>query len=533
MEPVTGRGWLRHARALRRSGRETEAIAAIRLAWQRQRLEANDERRILDSFGAYLQPEDHRARLDDRVGKRDWAAVRRQLPRVPEDARRLAEALMILALRAPGADAAVRRVPASLVDTPALRLARSVWRRKSGREGASRDILVPVPSDLPEPDRWWREIRRHIRLLLHAREFEEAYRMAGSYPAFQGESRRAGAWYAGWIALEFLRLAPEIAERHLAAAAEASWHPVDISLAAWWRSRAALRAGNPEQARAHLEDAARWPATFFGQLALQELGRPLALADPPASDPAIRARLGDDVRVRALLALGQADGGDFASPFLEALLKETTDAGQAVALNDLLLQAGLPRQAIRVARRAAHLGNDLSALMFPLPSGELFPRAAVDPALPPTVALAVANQESGFDRRAVSSAGARGLMQLMRGTAREEAGKLGLPWQLDRLLADPAYNVRIGSSYLRRRVAGFEGSLPLAVAAYNGGQGNVRKWMRRHGDPRGDRDRMINWILLIPLPETRSYVQRVLERVSAYEALLTESPPPPLRSLGS
>jgi soluble lytic murein transglycosylase len=132
---------------------------------------------------------------------------------------------------------------------------------------------------------------------------------------------------------------------------------------------------------------------------------------------------------------------------------------------------------------------------------------------------AITRQESSFDRAAVSHAGARGMMQLMPGTAREQAGKLGLPYDFGRLTSDPAYNVMLGSSYFARLMDQWGGSAPLAVASYNAGAGNVRKWITANGDPRLPGADMLRWIEEIPFFETRTYVHRVLESAVVYDQL--------------
>jgi soluble lytic murein transglycosylase len=132
--------------------------------------------------------------------------------------------------------------------------------------------------------------------------------------------------------------------------------------------------------------------------------------------------------------------------------------------------------------------------------------------------LAIVRQESAFAPEAMSPVGARGLMQLMPGTARETAGKVGLPYDFGRLTSDPAYNVMLGSSYFDRLLDEWGGQAALAVASYNAGSGNVRKWVRANGDPRGGAD-IVTWIEAIPYSETRNYVQRVLENAVVYEAM--------------
>ena len=520
-KPLSGVGWLRYAQALRAVGDALRAADAARTAWHAYSLTIDEERVLLGEFGRSLTEEDQIRRLDNRIWKRDWAAARRQLRRVPRQWRLLGEARITLGRRVGNADRAVARVPEALRDHPGLVYERARWRRRSGLDSGAQDMLVPLPSILPEPGRWWDELNLHVRDRLRRREFMEAYRLASSYPAFEGEDRRQGAWLAGWIALEFLQRPPAEAMVHLVEARNASWHPADVSLAAYWQFRAALRMGNVEEARGFAEEAAKWPGTFFGQLALRSLGRPLELPEAPAPDNSFLEHPEKKFLADILLALGQADGSEFAWPFVQALLADTTRDREAVALVSLCMRAGMPRQALRAARRSISKGYDLPRLLFLIPPEEHYPRDAVHDDLPLSVALAVSNQESGFDKAAISHAGARGLMQLMPRTARHHASRLSTSYQLNWLVDDPSYNVRIGSSFLHERINRYDGSVPLALAAYNAGDGNVRKWLRAFGDPRGSEARLINWILLIPLVETRRYVQRVMERISAYEILLT------------
>jgi len=110
------------------------------------------------------------------------------------------------------------------------------------------------------------------------------------------------------------------------------------------------------------------------------------------------------------------------------------------------------------------------------------------------------------------------MMQLMTGTAREQAGKMGVGYDGYRLTSDPSYNVMLGSAYFQRMLNLWDGNVPLAVASYNAGYGNVRKWVNAYGDPRGQVD-TLKWIEAIPYVETKAYVQRVIENSVVYDSL--------------
>jgi soluble lytic murein transglycosylase len=135
-----------------------------------------------------------------------------------------------------------------------------------------------------------------------------------------------------------------------------------------------------------------------------------------------------------------------------------------------------------------------------------------------TIIHAIARQESQFDRAAVSHAGARGLMQLMPGTARDVSTKMGLGYNPGALTTDTDYNIMVGSNYFQH-IYNLYASWPLAVAAYNAGPGNVNKWLRANGDPRSGSVDMVDWIEAIPIYETKNYVQRVLENAVVYDLM--------------
>ena len=188
----------------------------------------------------------------------------------------------------------------------------------------------------------------------------------------------------------------------------------------------------------------------------------------------------------------------------ERAAKKATPAliSELTAINKSLLQA--------IAKRAIEAGTPLMIHGYPvteIPSGGIAEHSLL---------FAIMRQESAFERDAVSRAGARGLMQLMPATASFIANKMQLPFSADRLTADGIYNVLLGRAYLETLIEDFGGSSALAIAAYNGGPSRVRQWLHDYGDPRGGNINMVDWIEMIPINETRNYVQRVLENLQIY-----------------
>ncbi|MGH7093149.1 MAG: lytic transglycosylase domain-containing protein, partial [Stellaceae bacterium] len=216
----------------------------------------------------------------------------------------------------------------------------------------------------------------------------------------------------------------------------------------------------------------------------------------------------EQVRAAALLA----DSGDreHTRVFVTHLAEVTHDRIDFAMLAAFAETRGRIDLAIVVARKALDAGTPLMVHGYPITT--LPPGGNVEHPL----LYAIVRQESAFDQFAVSRAGARGLMQLMPGTAATIARHLQIAYSPDKLTSDGTYNLLLGRSYLEGLLNDFGGSYALAIAGYNAGPGRVRQWLHDYGDPRGHDVSMVDWIETIPFTETRTYVQRVLENLQVY-----------------
>jgi soluble lytic murein transglycosylase len=201
--------------------------------------------------------------------------------------------------------------------------------------------------------------------------------------------------------------------------------------------------------------------------------------------------------------------------FFSDLGRKLEGAATLGALARLGLDLDQPHYAVRVAKHAARKGILLYPAYYPV-TGLAGYASKIEPAL----AMAIARQETELNQRAISPAGARGLMQLMPATAKKVAGWIGEPYSQSRLTDDWQYNARLGQTYLSRRIDEFGGSYVLAAAAYNAGASRVVSWIGEYGDPRLPGTDMIDWMESIPFSETRNYVQRVMEGLYVYRSRL-------------
>jgi soluble lytic murein transglycosylase len=192
------------------------------------------------------------------------------------------------------------------------------------------------------------------------------------------------------------------------------------------------------------------------------------------------------------------------------------------ALGDFLASTSLVKSAFPEIGTAREGGvpDPWRRLFYPVDAGGLVESAAREFGLDRGLFLALVRQESAFDPRARSRAGASGLTQLMPSTARRLSRTL-LKKRFQRaFLYDPAINVRLGASYLRSLLEEFDGNALLAVAAYNGGPARVRRVLSEH--PGLSQAEILE---SLPALETRDYVRRVFLYAESYRELYPEEKP--------
>ncbi|MEM6490564.1 MAG: lytic transglycosylase domain-containing protein, partial [Pseudomonadota bacterium] len=468
--------------------------------------------------GRRLTTADHRARMEEKLwaGKRDQAL--RMLSRVDTPTRRLAEARLKLQRRARGVDAAVAAVPAQLQSDPGLLFDRARFRRRAGDLLGAYDLLKDVAPATERRETVWRE--RHIlaRRLLRDGRYREATIIASGHGLEAGVGFAEAEFLSGWLRTRFLD-EPLDGYRNFSRLFHGVGSPISQSRGAYWSGRASEAVGDMALAERWYAVAAQHGATYYGQLAAARSGVGLATLFPeaPASTAADRAALAQHDLADAIAVLIQIGATEHVRSFFYALRGRLGGPGEGIALTEMLERAGLTRLALAMAKTLARDGVYVKRALYPRPTYVANARAG-GPELP--LVLALIRQESAFDDRAISRAGARGLMQLMPQTARTVARGLGLPYSRSRLITDPAYNMTLGRTYLGQRLDRFEGSYPLSLAAYNAGSGRVDRWITEFGDPRSDGVDPVDWVERIPFSETRNYVQRILESLQVYRALL-------------
>lgn len=516
--PVTGKGAALYAEALKALGQPGRADRVATDAWLTKDLTAEYERRLLSNFGPVLRPL-HEQRLDTLIWRTRLTAARRQMRNVAPASRALASARIALLKNEGGVDGLVRAVPGARKADPGLSYARMIWRKKRGLRTGAEDMMLDASArgSLGRAEKWADERALFVREALDRKNHRRAYDLARGHSLTEGKYFADMEWKAGWIALRRLN-DPQTALGHFTRLHGGVKTPVSKARAAYWAGEAAAAIGDEGRAAQWRSEGARYQSAFYGQLASERLNGSSRLSIPAQIAPVYGACTQDRrIAVGKALALGGATVP--ARSFFYDVAKTCGSPNEIKALGLIAEEQGAFRISIGMSRKVREDGVFIPEISHPLVR---LPVQGCRGAQPPerALTLAIARQESGFDPKAGSHAGAQGVMQVMPGTARRTVGAAGLRYSRARLGSDRDYNAIIGQCYLSQMLERFNGSYPLAIASYNAGPNRIEQWLERNGDPRRSDVDMIDWLERIPFHETRNYVQRVLENVAVYRARL-------------
>lgn len=371
------------------------------------------------------------------------------------------------------------------------------------------NLLDPLVSRLHLDNGQRYQMRRYVALLYAEDHQPEALlwfarmdhrRMADDDHAL-GWEIRAAIYQQRWpLVIDAIReLPPEYAQKE-------EWR--------YWLARALQATGQKAQARPIYARLAQ-QRSYHGYLAADALGQSYSLNERSVPrDPAIIARLKARpaaARAHELHALGMVYD---ANREWSVLIHGLDSAALAQAARMAYQWQWYSRAIITLAK--AGYWDDLD-IRYPTPYAAAVTHAASANSLDPSYVMAIIRTESLFQANAHSPAGARGLMQLMPGTARHVARDMGQAAPAASRLNDPGVNIPLGAHYLREMLDDWNGNIALATASYNAGPRKIAQWL-----PATDMPADI-WIANIPYTETRDYVQRAMSHMTVFQNRLNES----------
>lgn len=494
--------------------------------WTEVLLDPVEEAAFLAQYGAQVEGADD-ARIALLLDRGEWMAAERMIARASPAALGVARARIAMQAGRAGVDGLILGLPAAQQADAGLALDRFRWRVKNKMGELARDLMLERSTSaeaLRDPALWAGLRADYSRAAMRAGDWARAEAFAANHflpPDHKDYTDLE--WLAGYGALKAGK--SERALEHFRRLEGQGATPITLSRSLYWQGRAQEALGHEGEAHAAYTKAAAHQTAFYGQLASEKIGAVMApaLAVKGAAIDSLPqwrgARVTENHLWQAgvwLVAAGYPEQGQ--RFFLQ--LAETAEPEDIARMSRLMLELRMPWNALRLAKAAAAKGAIYPAAYFPLTGLEEGRHG-----LPPELVLSIARRESEFNHTANSHAGAKGLMQVMPGTAKDMARLLGEPYDFARLTTDADYNARLGAAYLRGLQTRFGTSIALVSSGYNAGPGRPARWLGEFGDLRRHAD-PVDWVELIPLDETRNYVMRVAESLPVYRARIMGKPAP-------
>ena len=520
--PHTAKGRFVLAQALLTRGDVAGAAAAVRQAWRSDGFSGDLEAQARETFAGLITPADDEARMEARLYAEDDDAGLRAAHHLDAVALAIAKARAAVINEARDAKTLLDAVPEAARRDPGYMFSRIQWLRQTDKIAEAAQWLNAAPRDpakLVDVDQWWVERRLVARKLLDLGDARMAYEVANDAAPPDTENYRAEQHFtAGWIALRFLH-EPAVALAHFARIADGVANPITLARSFYWQGRAAEALGREQDARMLYEQAAHYPTAYYGQLSRARLGLDEVMLSTLPNAPADHRPL---EIARAFEILYAVDERDLIATMAADLGNTATDTAALATFADIATRHNDARATLLIGK--AMLGRGYPFERYAFPGFGVPDYQQIGPQVEPCVVYSIVRQESAFNPRVISSANAIGLMQVTPESGRDIAKKFNVAFSQRRLSDDVVYNAQLGTAELGNDIATFRGSYILAFVAYNAGPRRAREWVEQYGDPRDPKVDPIDWIERIPISETRNYVQRVLENIQVYRALIENNP---------
>lgn len=532
-EPATGLGLAALASAHLIEGDTERAKVLAARAWRDHDIPADLEAAFMERFGSILSEADHKWRFDRvLVDHPRWSSQRkaraataeRVIPRLSEPERKKAEVRLAIFLRQKSAAKRMAALPAETSADWGLAFQRVDLLRRQGKDEAAWKILLSAPTDpadIVNPDGWWQLRHAAAYDALNAGKPKIAFELVRDAGPLSVNPLNEQTFLAGWLALRHLKQ-PQTALPYFEANEKGSDGPLSRSRALYWLGRTHTALGSRSKGTELFKLAALYTDTFHAHLAREELDEDapeLAIAPPEAPTAEQIARFNSLDAVRATVIARKAGINRTLVRAFISELQRTFETEAEVAMVAHLAEAlGDTQMALRVGKAAVARGMNLVYYSYPIHAFPAYDPLRTPPE--PALLLGLARQESEFSSAIMSGAGARGILQVMPGTARGICRNYKIKCDIKRLMNDPSYNAMLASAYAGDRMDAVSGSYILTLTSYNAGPGRTRQWLRELGDPRDPGVDPVDWIYQIPFEETRDYVQKVLSNVQVYRARL-------------
>lgn len=528
---LTAKGLIVYIRALLETNQSDRIAEVVRTYWLELSFSNAEIKDIIQLVGPYLKKSDYNKKLEALLSEGKHDAAKFFMQYVDDQHKKIAKLRLAIQKKDTSAAKAIKLVLIHSKKNPDVLLDVVRWFRKEYKTDQAIKLLESLDStaEKENPLPWWNE--RHIlaRRLMEEGNWKGAYQLILGHKLKKGEAFANAEWLLGWLELTKLKDYEKAINRFIELHGNVSM-PVSKARMAFWAAEALTAINAEDRAKEYYKKASAFPGTFYGQIAisrLKALGEDEGMLDIDFEKHKEVSKHAEETfnnrfTVQCLQEYGENLPVDLQLALLNFISTQLTVPGEGILVTEFAHQLGGTYLGVFVAKKAQYLGTVITKYGYPMLDERL--RKDIFSKLPPLIqciAHAIIRQESNFSETAVSTAKAKGLMQLMDATAasmRKLAPRYGLK-PIAGGIHDRRVNVTLGCTHLLEHLEKYEGYLVLALAAYNAGESNANEWIKVFGDPRETGD-WLNWIESIPFGETRNYINRVIENTAIYVALL-------------
>jgi len=517
--PLTSKGVLIYAKRLWKVNPKTPPISKVESLWINSDFKPKDEAAFHRFFKKNLSTEVYRKRLDRLILEGNYYGLERMKLYVSKKCQKVINYALTLLRKRKRFYFTWARIPDCYKQYPGLTVQRIRWLLKKNEEKDALKLFQEgIRSGVFEghPDLLLRYRNYFSRYFLHKKDFQKAYEISIKNPVDPKDLKSKvdyteGEWLTGWLELRNQKKPAQAKKRFEGLYALVSTS-ISKSKMAYWAGRSEEEQGNNRAANHWYQESGQFYHTYYGQLSLKKMGRSL---DIKLKKKHAHIKIHEkDFRLVKAIRLLTPYGFSHKRERLFLYLAKKGQSNLGEFLVHLSYDVNMSHLAVILAKFMGQKSPVLTEKAYPTVT--LSPKILGRPFIDDVLVHSIIRQESNFNSRSISTAGARGFMQLMYSTARRVARKLRIKLRRRDLTKQPHKNLEIGSSYLSSAIKRFKGNYVVALAGYNAGPEKAEEWVRIHGNPSSKHVDTIDWIESIPYGETRGYIQRITESLAIY-----------------
>ena len=519
-KPKTGFGALRLAIAFEKKGLIYNSEKLLRSSWLRDKYSDSDFEYIQKNYN-YLLKDFNQKRVENLLWSGDIISTQQMLSLFGDEYKSLIKTRISIKNKTSGLNKKINELPKKYENDPGLSFDRFIFRKEKLLHDSAQELLIEKSKtfdELGKPIEWAKQRAFYSRLAIKNRDFNKAYEIASNHKVKNINYKNDFVyiaeleWLSGFISFNFFKKY-DLALFHFKNFSSLVKSPISRSKAAYWIGRSYEEMNKLEDAKIFYKIGSRFQTSFYGQLAGE---RGLINVDGSIFKN-IKINIDEnnylfsDDRVKLATLLFFSKRSVLSSRFFSHVSEEL-DPYKKLQLAKYTENMNFSGATLSIAKQAVMFDEILPNFNFPI-----IDEVDILPLKNRPLVTAIIRSESEFFSSAISSVGAKGLMQIMPKTGKEIASQNKLKFDEKKLLNNKQFNIRIGNFYLEHLLKKFNGSKVLAIASYNAGPKRVEEWISENGDPRKKGVDPLNWIELIPYYETRNYIMRVLESEWVYD----------------